>query len=179
MKPLGGALNVSKRFLEPVEYAMDATCGNGHDTLLLSQLARKVWAFDIQSAAIDATRQRLAGAANVVLIQDSFVNFKRYIDHPLDLVVFNLGYLPGSDKTITTQRSDLAEILQDLLASLSDQGRIVIVAYPGHPAGQAESEYLLERLPELDSMHFRSFSFRHMNGPNQPPELYIIERNAR
>ncbi|HHT20783.1 MAG TPA: methyltransferase domain-containing protein [Tissierellia bacterium] len=179
MTPLHGALAISKRFLEPVSVAVDATCGNGHDTFSLAQLADRVYAFDIQEPAIAATREKVADFEHVCVIRDSFVSFRDYVSEPIDLIVFNLGYLPGSDKQVTTSVSDLSSGLQAMLAQLSPSGRVVIVAYPGHPAGQAESQWLKETLSRLDPSSFRSFHLYHMNGPNDPAELYLIERNAR
>lgn len=179
MSQLSGALAISKLFYRPVTTALDATCGNGHDTLYLADLAEQVYAFDIQPQAIRATAERLAGRPNVRLIEDSFVHFQKYVTQEIDLIVFNLGYLPGSDKQVTTSVSDLSSGLQAMLAQLSPSGRVVIVAYPGHPAGQAESQWLKETLSRLDPSSFRSFHLYHMNGPNDPAELYLIERNAR
>lgn len=179
MSQLSGALAISKLFYRPVTTALDATCGNGHDTLYLAELAEQVYAFDIQPQAIRATAERLAGRTNVRLIEDSFVHFQKYVTQAIDLIVFNLGYLPGSDKTVVTQAADLALALQAMSQQLSLGGRIIIVCYPGHPAGQAESDWLKQSLPKLDNSRFRSFSLSHLNGINQPPELYIIERYAR
>ena len=44
-------------------WVVDATAGNGHDTLLLANLAGsagRVFAFDVQTAALEATRARLS-----------------------------------------------------------------------------------------------------------------------
>lgn len=174
-----GALAISRRFLEPVAVAVDFTCGNGYDTLALAELANVVYAFDVQAQAIDETRRRLGEAPHVQVIQDSFVNFRHYIREAIDLAVFNLGYLPGSDKQIVTQWADVEACLQALLIQLSPQGRVVIVSYPGHEEGQCETEGLKDMLQRLDATDFRTFSLLHLNGRNQPPQLYLIERNAR
>ncbi len=39
---------------------MDATMGNGHDTLFLAKLAKQVYAFDIQEQALEKTQERLS-----------------------------------------------------------------------------------------------------------------------
>lgn len=178
MKPLNGALQMSRLFLEPVSVAIDATCGNGHDTLQLARLAKKVYAFDIQPQAIQATKDKVSDFNHVQVIQNSYKNFRHYVMEPVDLVVFNLGYLPGSDKQIVTQVDDLEATLQALLEQLSVGGRVVIVAYPGHPEGLRESLWLQENLLTLDFSRFRSFYMQHLNGLNQPPELFLIERYA-
>lgn len=179
MKPLSGALAISRRFLEPVSLAIDATCGNGHDTKYLAQLADRLYAFDIQPQAIENTRAAVAHLEHVQVIQDSFVNFRQYVSEPIDLIVFNLGYLPGSDKQIMTHVDDLTLVLQDMMEQLSPHGRIVMVAYPGHPEGKAEADWLHHTLSTVDPTEFHSFFLQHINGINSPAQLYMIERNAR
>lgn len=179
MKPLLGALNISRMFFESVDVALDMTCGNGYDTLALAKLAKNVYAFDIQSLATEQTKKRVADYSNVQVIQSSFVNFGDWVKEPIDLAVFNLGYLPGSDKSITTNAQDVIQCLQSLLIQLSSTGRVVIVAYPGHHEGKREVDTLIEVLQSIDNQSFRSFSLVHLNGTNKPPQLFIIERNAR
>ena len=53
------AHNLIKDVLHPGDIAIDATVGNGHDTLFLVEQVSpsgKVFGFDIQQAAIDSTR---------------------------------------------------------------------------------------------------------------------------
>lgn len=88
--------------------ALDGTAGNGHDTLFLAQTAGirgKVWAFDIQPQALNNTRCRLqeAGYSNVRLILDGHENLKQYVSEPLNAAIFNFGWLPGGDKSLTTR----------------------------------------------------------------------------
>lgn len=179
MKPIHGALNVSRWFLESVPVAVDFTCGNGHDTVALADLADKVYAFDVQAEAIASTKSRLGEAPHVRVIHDSFVNFPHYITEPIDLAVFNLGYLPGSDKQVVTRAEDVILCLQSLVIQLSQPSRVVIVAYPGHPEGRREVDALHHYLQSLDNTRFRTFSFVHLNGSNDPPQLFILETNAR
>ena len=102
--------------ITPASTVIDATAGNGHDTLFLARLAPagRVYAFDIQAAAIEQTRQRLARhalawptepAAPVTLIHDSHARLDRHLpaDEAVCAAIFNLGYLPGSDKSVITQ----------------------------------------------------------------------------
>ena len=59
------------------DFVIDATAGNGHDSLFLAQQvgpSGRIFAFDIQQLAIDATRQRLEKhntLAQVDLLQES------------------------------------------------------------------------------------------------------------
>lgn len=54
-----------RKVVRPGDYVIDATCGNGHDTLLLAELVGingHVLGFDIQQMAVDATKARLENA---------------------------------------------------------------------------------------------------------------------
>ena len=93
---------------------VDATCGNGGDTAFLCRLAGEegqVLAFDIQPAALEATRARLARegvpADRCRLILDSHANLLRYVQPgAADGVVFNFGWLPGADHAVHSERSE-------------------------------------------------------------------------
>ena len=107
-------LTLHKQFLTPHlkkgGIAVDFTMGNGHDTLWLSQQMGEeghVYAFDIQKQAIDSTHALLEkenALSNVTLIHDSHANVKQYVTSPICAGMFNLGYLPGGDKSVTTLR---------------------------------------------------------------------------
>src|SRR5512144_1655855 len=63
---LRGAVALAHFFLrvrvKPGDRVMDATCGNGHDTLFLAGLVGAggtVFAFDVQEQALEKTRQLL------------------------------------------------------------------------------------------------------------------------
>src|SRR5882672_6066525 len=94
-------------------WAIDATCGGGHDTLLLTELlldkgSSGVIAIDIQEEAISRTRELLPSSflPHVHLFQQSHVDFPSLASTvPLKLVVYNLGYLPRGNKQLTTQTS--------------------------------------------------------------------------
>ena len=108
-------LDLQKHFilthLKEGDVAVDFTMGNGHDTEFLSKTvgeAGHVYAFDIQEAALISTAKNLESAGcfkNYTLIHDSHHNVKNYVDRPIKAGMFNLGYLPGGDKSITTMRA--------------------------------------------------------------------------
>src|SRR5690606_35790686 len=91
---------------------VDATCGNGHDTLFCCQHFKTVHAFDIQHIAIEQTKLRTSSYQNITLHHESFTNLTK-ID-PIDGVIFNLGYLPKGDESITTKAEVLLETLKKL-----------------------------------------------------------------
>lgn len=68
--------------IKPGDIVIDATCGNGNDTLMLARLAKKVFAFDVQKKAIDNTKKLLEknNVKNVELINDSHENLEKYLN---------------------------------------------------------------------------------------------------
>ena len=94
---------LSHNFLGKI--AVDATVGKGKDTLkLLETVGAKgfVYGFDLQKEALDAANKLLRDYKNYKLFLESHENIDKI--EKLDLVIYNLGYLPGSDKKITTLR---------------------------------------------------------------------------
>jgi predicted methyltransferase len=137
--------------LQPGDTVIDATAGNGHDTLLLAQLIApggRVFAFDIQPAALVATRSRLGSAGipaeSWQLIQAGHETMLAAMPPELHgriaAVVFNLGYLPGGDKSVITAPATTLTALRAALQLLRPGGLLVAVLYPGHPGGAEEAD---------------------------------------
>jgi len=140
-----------RAYVQAGDTAIDATAGNGHDTLLLARLTApggKVFAFDIQPAALAATRRRLESAGippeSWQLIQAGHETMPAAIPPELQgriaAVVFNLGYLPGGDKSVITAPATTLTALRAALQLLRPGGLLVAVLYPGHPGGAGEAE---------------------------------------
>lgn len=153
---------------------IDATAGNGHDTLFLARHANHVIAFDIQDKALKATNQNLKSAAltNVSLIHDSHEHIEKHVKDPIDAVVFNLGYLPGSDKQITTMATTTIKALKASLACLNAGGIIVITIYLGHDEGKKEALDIDNFSQTLSPKHYTVLKFNIINRHCAP---YIIE----
>ncbi len=136
-------------YLQPNHLSIDATAGNGHDTLFLAQHAGgdgQVVAFDIQPQAIENTRSRLREAGlcdRVKLVCDGHQTMQDHIPaawrRKVNLIMFNLGYLPQADKRLITRTSTTLQALDAALALLAVHGRISILAYPGHAGGDEET----------------------------------------
>lgn len=84
--------------LQEGDIAVDATAGNGHDTLYLAQKVGErghVYAFDVQQAALDSTKERLAEngipEGRVTLILSGHERMADYVKEPVRCVLFNLG----------------------------------------------------------------------------------------
>lgn len=131
--------------------AIDATCGNGHDTQFLCGLGfDQVIAFDIQAQAIEQTQQRLQQhQLNAKLIQTGHENMMQYIEGEVDCVMFNFGYLPKADKSLTTKTNTSLKALTIALNALSKTGLISLMCYPGHPEGAIETESIKKHLKLL------------------------------
>ena len=118
------------------DLAVDMTIGNGNDTLFLSKLVNKgfVFGFDIQQKAIDNTNKLLKenNINNYKLFNSSHDNIdiilKDYIGK-ISLILFNLGYLPNGDKTITTNHKTTLNAIKKALKMLNKKGIILIVIY--------------------------------------------------
>lgn len=146
--------------LQPGDIAIDATVGNGHDTLFLAQqvgVSGKVYGFDIQEAALDSAYQRLQAAGETAQValyhaghEAMAVLLPQTLTGRVKAVMFNLGYLPGGDKQRTTGASTTLAALQASLSLLAPGGVISLLAYTGHPGGRDETEQLkawLDYLP--------------------------------
>ena len=163
---------------------IDATAGNGHDTLFLAQhidSTSKILSFDIQETAILQTRQLLQNndlEEKVTCILDSHAQLLNYLDKKdfIRLAIFNLGYLPGSDKKIITTPSSTLEAILILLDRLEKKGKIIIVSYYGHEGGVEEKnsvEGLISALPQKD---WSVLKYQFINQINCPPICYVIEK---
>lgn len=165
--------------VDPQGTYVDFTMGNGHDTLFLSRLVPegRVFSFDIQAQAIASTRALLEqnGVENVTLIHDSHEAFEQYYDGELSGGMFNLGYLPGGDHSVTTLCEVTIRTLQRALKKLKLGGVIAIAVYPGHEEGAKEGEELGAYLAELPKYYYDCFMGRLINIPHCP-YVYIIER---
>lgn len=164
------------------DHVVDATMGNGHDTLFLAQLvgpSGTVDAFDIQEAAILATQEKLADFADsqaVHLHLDGHENVAQFLnEEKIKAAVFNLGYLPKSDKQIITRPQTTKKALDALLIRLVPKGRIVIVCYYGHPGGQAELDTVQTYCRQLPQAQYNVLTYQFINQKNQPPLLFCIE----
>ena len=158
----------------------DFTMGNGHDTLFLSRTVGetgRVYAFDIQQSALESTEKRLrenGAPENYTLICDSHHNAKKYIDGKIKAGVFNLGYLPGGDKSVTTKRETTLAAVKAAIELLDRDAILLIAVYPGHEEGEIEGELINDMLSELDRREYCCAKFRIINSPTSS-YFYIVE----
>lgn len=156
------------------DIVVDATIGNGNDTLYLAKLVPfgHVFGFDIQKEAIEETKKKLASYSNYTLFLKNHNTINKVLcnyQKKISLVLFNLGYLPKGNKKITTKWESTKEAIEQSLTLLNQKGIILIVVYPGHEQGRIESEHLLKY---IDSLPYSHQIYRNTSNINAP---YLIE----
>lgn len=158
---------------------VDATMGNGNDTLFLSSIASYVYAFDIQKEALRKTRALLErhDVRNVELILDSHTNITDHVK-TFKGVIFNLGYLPGGDRNVTTVHDTTIKAIDRLLPNI-ESGFMLIVCYPGHEEGGLETAAIDKRLETLDPKKYQVTTIRHPYQPNDPPMIHLVIGNKK
>ena len=129
--------------------AIDATCGNGHDTIYLSKYFKEIHSFDIQKLAIRRTQDKLYYINNVKLYNDDFNNIPNY-DIKADLIIFNLGFLPGSNRKVKTQDYTPELAIRKCYDILNDDGVLIVCSYKAHDGGMDEYNKIIEAIKDLN-----------------------------
>jgi len=168
------AQQIIERYNSEFKLAVDCTLGNGHDCDFLRKRFEKVYAFDIQDEAIE--RYKDFKYDNVECICDSHENIKNYVYENIDAAMFNLGYLPGGDKAITTQYESSIKALEATMSLLNEGGIITLAIYHGHNEGKIEKEKILRYLKDLDSKSFGVMLHTLYNRSEIAPLLIVIEK---
>lgn len=167
-------------------HAVDATLGNGHDALWLCGLVGEtghVYGFDVQAEAVERSRARLAEAGvenRADLILDGHQNMRSYVDaQSADVVMFNLGWLPGAAHGVTTQTATTLQAVNAALEVLKEKGLLTICIYPGHEEGAREREALLDWAKNLDEREYDTMLCCYLNQSGDPPLLIAVKKNKR
>ena len=173
-----------KEVIQLGDTVIDATMGNGNDTLFLAQLVGEngqVHAFDIQELAIKNTQQKIfenqcEKQTTLHLKGHEHIESLISIDEIISAAIFNLGYLPKSDKSIVTKEETTITALTAILNRLKSKGRIILVIYDGHEEGKVEKQGLLEFVANLPQEIYNVLSYQFINQRNNPPSLICIEK---
>ena len=169
--------------------AVDATVGNGHDTLFLAKLVGPsglVFGYDIQEKALETARQRLDGAGvetgRCRLLCASHETLDETLPSDwrgrIQAVMFNLGYLPGADKTVITQTGPTLRAIRSALDWLAIGGVMTVVVYPGHPGGDEEAEAVRRLGASLPNAVVEVQQLRPVNRSAHPPECWVFLKRA-
>ena len=173
------------RHLHEGDVAIDFTMGNGHDTEYLSKTVGPngfVYAFDIQEQALEHTRARLTEAGLIdrcTLILDSHANALSHINEPICAGVFNLGYLPGGDRTKTTLHTSTKIAVESAVSLCDRDGIILIAVYPGHAEGDAEGKMIQEYLASISRHRICATMVKILNSPTSPYFIVVETKPAK
>lgn len=191
MKPIAlrNAVSVShlivQHYIDDAQVIVDMTCGNGHDTEFLARHMKGeaiLYAFDIQQAAIEATKKRLAegglDSPRIHIQCGSHEELLEKLEENPDIIVFNLGYLPKGDHSLHTKTEITVKAIGIGLHKISKNGIIIVAAYPGTEAGRDESEAVRDLLGSLPQQQFHVSKWLPLNEVNEPPVLYMIQKRG-
>lgn len=180
------AHNLLEKELTGGNIVIDATVGNGHDTVFLAKLVGKqgtVFGFDVQQQAISTTQQQLKQVQfeNFFLFHASHSEMDMHIPKrqhgKIKLIMFNLGYLPGSDKTIITQANTTLIALKKSIVLLEANGVLTITAYPGHIGGEEETKQVKLWCEQLDPLIYTLEQIRSSEKITAP-RLFIVRKKS-
>jgi SAM-dependent methyltransferase len=175
MKPhLVQAFSYWKALLKPQDSVIDATCGNGKDALRLAKLVSQghVYAIDIQEAALNKAKE---------LIPYSNISYhlQSHADLPqgeVKLIVYNLGYLPGGNKSLTTMTSSTLVSLEQAVQRIPIEGALSITCYPGHEEGAREEQAVKAWVKDLDP---QKWSILFHEWREKSPTLFFIIKTKK
>lgn len=193
LKQLEMAHWMLKDIIKTNDVVVDATMGNGYDTQFLAELGANVYAFDVQEEALNATEKRLddAGIKNQIfeknlsnLLTEPLVNLvlsgheklSEYVKEPIKAAIFNLGYLPKTDKSVVTKADTTLTALDALTNQLVVGGRIAIMIYYGHEGGMEEKDAVIKWTSNLPQKDWEVTSYAPLNQIHTPPILVLIEK---
>lgn len=179
---LGQSHELVKKVVSEGDAVIDATAGNGHDTVFLTELVGsggRVYSFDIQPQAIQKTRERLERlnlSDRAELINDGHQNMDRYVREKVKVVMFNLGYLPGGDHNIGTKGDTTITAIQKAMELIDVHGLVSIVVYYGGDSGFDEKNQVMEYITSIDCKQFTVMKTEFVNQVNCPPVFICIEK---
>lgn len=193
LKQLEMAHWMLKDIINTNDVVVDATMGNGYDTQFLAELGANVYAFDVQEEALNATEKRLddAGIKNQIfeknlsnLLTEPSVNLvlsgheklSEYVKEPIKAAIFNLGYLPKTDKSVVTKADTTLTALDALTNQLVVGGRIAVMIYYGHEGGMEEKDAVIKWTSSLPQKDWEVTSYAPLNQIHTPPILVLIEK---
>lgn len=186
-------VHVCHRFVEALvsegDRCVDATVGNGHDTVFLAKrvgVAGHVLGVDIQAAAVTQAKNRLAANTlgdRVCLRVSGHEDLDGHIEalswQSIKLAMFNLGYLPGSDKSIVTVSANTIRALNICESFLDTGGAISLIAYRGHEGGMEEYEAVSEWFAHLSLDKFFVLRYeRWTQSVGVPPVFFWAQKRS-
>ena len=172
------AHDIIKRFITKDSIVIDATVGNGYDTLFLAKHAKHVFGFDVQKQAIENTLEKCKteNINNVTLFLESHEIVDQFVHQSVDAITYNLGYLPNSDKRITTTANTTRRSIENVLPLLNRKGVITITIYTGHEKGEKESDELTIYFSSLNPSLYSVVRYQNLNKIHSPYTVCIQKK---
>ena len=187
------AMHIVSEYIQPGDTVVDCTMGNGYDTFSLAEAAGctgvaekrgSVYAFDIQQDALDATSSYLAqngisdpDQSGIHLIKASHADIDRCLSdvkEEITAFVFNLGFMPGRDKTIMTTAETSLPAIKKAINMVKKDGIVSVMAYTGHKEGEIECEIISDFLKTLPSKKYHVAYINMINQKKTAPSLFLI-----
>ena len=177
------AADYMMRTIREGDVVVDATMGNGKDTLFLCELVGEtghVFAFDVQAEAVERTRERVRDAgfeSRTTLLLAGHETMGEHIAQPVQAVMFNLGWLPGAEHIVTKKPDTTLRAVSAALDLIAPGGIVTVCVYPGHEEGTRELEALKTYVSQLSVRTFNVLYHSFVNASSQTPQLFLIQRN--
>ncbi len=157
---------------------VDATLGNGHDALFLAQqigASGQLFGFDVQKQAMEASQALLANepcCQHLVLAghETMLEHIPQEIHGKIQAIMFNLGWLPGSDKSVVTHADTTILALEQSLELLAPDGRMTVMLYPGHQGGDTEAQQVITWATQQQLLHIEQITL-----PNRPKAPILLQ----
>ena len=177
------AADYMMRSIRDGDVVVDATMGNGKDTLFLCGLVGEsghVYAFDVQQEAVERTRERVAEAgyaARTTLLLAGHETMAQHVRVPVQAIMFNLGWLPGAEHAVTTKTDTTLAAVRAAAELIAPGGIVTVCVYPGHEEGERELQALRTFAAALDVRRFNVLHHCFVNASSQTPQLILIQKN--
>ncbi len=162
---------------------VDGTIGNGYDIYRIvsnKHFKGHAYGFDIQEQALTNTKSKLENinTSKYTLINDSHENISNYFEenHTFHGAIFNLGYLPGGDHSITTRGESTLKAVEFISRHLIKGGQIILVVYSGHESGKIESQEVIDALSKYPQDDYQVLTYQFINQINHPPYVIVVEK---
>jgi len=182
--PLKFSHQLLKYYINEGDTVVDATVGNGKDTVKLAALVGKigrVYGFDIQKPALEKTKEKLLLTGSLEQVQLNLLGHEKMNEvitekNSIAAIVFNLGYLPKGDKNLITKPDTTLSALEQSLNLVKPGGLILVMVYYGHEGGEEEMDSVLSFTKNLDQKEYEVLQYKFINQKNNPPFLLAIEK---
>ncbi|MBT9717890.1 tRNA (mnm(5)s(2)U34)-methyltransferase [Enterococcus durans] len=175
-----------EEILQPGDHVIDATMGNGYDTVFMAEKIGKtghVYSFDVQKEALLSTKSKLTEQDllnRTSLFLQGHETLGTVVDEaqPIKAGIFNLGYLPKSDKSVITLPETTRTAMEEILKRLVPRGRMILVVYYGHEGGEKELDMVQDYCQSLPQEKYNVLKYQFINQKNNPPILYCVEKKV-